>query len=102
MARLFLSFLRASRRFGKNREGATAIEFAIVAIPFFGMIFMIIVGGTVLSRFIAVTEISEIIVKFVVGENRNLYLVLLGLTLMYLVLGAILDVFGMLILTLMR
>ncbi len=65
-----------------------------------GMIFLIIVGGSVLARFLAVTEISQAIVEWVIGTDRSAIVVLTGLTVMYLVLGAILDVFGMLILTL--
>lgn len=65
-----------------------------------GMIFLIIVGGSLLARFLAVTEISQAIVDVVVGTDRSVLVVLISLTLMYVVLGAILDVFGMLILTL--
>lgn len=64
------------------------------------MIFAIIVGGTMLARFIAVTEISQQLVAFISENSGGVYMTLLMLTLMYLVLGAILDVFGMLILTL--
>ncbi len=65
-----------------------------------GMIFLIIVGGSLLARFLAVTEISQAIVDVVIGTDRSVLVVLISLTLMYIVLGAILDVFGMLILTL--
>ncbi len=65
-----------------------------------GMIFLIIVGGSLLARFLAVTEISQAIVDVVIGTDRSVLVVLISLTLMYVVLGAILDVFGMLILTL--
>ncbi|MEO4043937.1 TRAP transporter large permease [Hoeflea sp. CAU 1731] len=65
-----------------------------------GMIFLIIVGGSLLARFLAVTEISQAIVDVVMGTDRSVLVVLISLTLMYIVLGAILDVFGMLILTL--
>lgn len=64
------------------------------------MVFAIIVGGTMLARFIAVTEISQQLVAFISENSGGVYMTLLLLTLMYLVLGAILDVFGMLILTL--
>lgn len=64
------------------------------------MIFAIIAGGSVLARFIAVTEISEHLVNFINDSSSGVYVTLLMLTAMYLVLGAILDVFGMLILTL--
>ncbi len=34
--------LKTARRYRKNRDGATAIEFAILAIPFFSLIFAIL------------------------------------------------------------
>jgi Flp pilus assembly protein TadG len=36
------SSARAIRAFGRNQEGATAVEFALVAIPFFGLLFVTI------------------------------------------------------------
>jgi len=36
------ALLHTSRRYRKNRDGATAIEFAILAIPFFSLIFAIL------------------------------------------------------------
>lgn len=65
-----------------------------------GMVFAIIVGGTMLARFIAVTEIPEQLVQFIGTNSSGVYMTLIMLTIMYLILGAILDVFGMLILTL--
>jgi Flp pilus assembly protein TadG len=32
-------FVRAARAFGRNQQGATAVEFALVAVPFFGLLF---------------------------------------------------------------
>lgn len=64
------------------------------------MVFAIIVGGSLLSRFIAVTEIQHQLVDLISANASGIYTTLILLTLMYLVLGAILDVFGMLILTL--
>lgn len=42
MAKYFQRALFRARRFSKNQDGATAIEFAFVAIPFFALIFAII------------------------------------------------------------
>ncbi len=37
--------MRLWRRFGRNEKGATAIEFSLVAIPFFGLMFAILEIG---------------------------------------------------------
>lgn len=65
-----------------------------------GMVFAIIVGGTMLARFIAVTEVPQQLVGLISENAGGIYTTLILLTVMYLILGAILDVFGMLILTL--
>lgn len=63
-------------------------------------IFAIIVGGYLISRFLAVTQITDLLVSFVTDMNPSRYGFILFMVLLYLVLGAILDVFGMTILTL--
>jgi len=55
-----VTFLHRARRlvsrFGRNRKGATAVEFALVSIPFFGILFAIaetgvaFIGGSILDR----------------------------------------------------
>lgn len=42
MIRPFQSFARFCRRFGRDRRGSTAIEFAFVALPFFVMLFAVL------------------------------------------------------------
>jgi len=37
--------MRSLRRFGRNERGATAVEFALVALPFFGLMFAIVEIG---------------------------------------------------------
>ena len=63
------------------------------------MVFAIIVGGYLISRFLAVTGLTNDLVDFIntLGLTRLQFLIIL--TFMYLILGAILDVFGMVILT---
>lgn len=63
-------------------------------------IFAIIVGGYLISRFLAVTQITDLLVSFVTDMELSRYGFILFMVLLYFVLGAILDVFGMTILTL--
>lgn len=63
-------------------------------------IFLILTGGIVLSRFLVQTRLTETVVESVSGLGASPQAVLLVLALLYLLLGAIMDTFGMLILTL--
>ena len=63
-------------------------------------IFAIIVGGYLISRFLAVTQITDLLVGFVTDLDPSPYGFILFMVLLYFALGAILDVFGMTILTL--
>ena len=63
------------------------------------MIFAIIVGGYLVARFLALTGITENLVAMLVGLELGTVPFLLLLVLIYLVLGAMVDVFGMLVLT---
>jgi C4-dicarboxylate transporter DctM subunit len=63
-------------------------------------IFAILIGGYLLSRFLVVTNISQLLIDSITALNMSKYLFILFLTILYLILGCILDVFGMVILTL--
>ena len=63
------------------------------------MLFAIIVGGYVFARLMAVTGLTESIVEVLVQMQLGRYGFLFLLVLLYLVLGAMLDVFGMLVLS---
>ncbi|HET9949447.1 MAG TPA: TRAP transporter large permease, partial [Longimicrobiales bacterium] len=63
------------------------------------MMFAIIVGGYLIARFLALTGITEDLVNALVGLDLGPVPFLVLLVLLYLVLGAMLDVFGMLVLT---
>ena len=63
------------------------------------MIFAIIVGGYLVARFLAITGITEDMVAILVAMELGRVGFLVLLVLLYLVLGAMLDVFGMLVLT---
>ena len=60
------------------------------------MILVIIIGALVFSRFIAVSGVAEDMVSWVAALPFNRYVILLMLILVYFVLGMILDVIGML------
>lgn len=63
------------------------------------MIFAIIVGGYLFARFLAVTGTTEAMVEILIGMNLGRVLFLVMLVVLYILLGAMLDVFGMLVLT---
>jgi tripartite ATP-independent transporter DctM subunit len=63
-------------------------------------IFIVLAGGVVFSRFLVQTRLTDYLVGMVGALDVSPQLVMLALVLLYLVLGAIMDTFGMLILTL--
>jgi len=63
------------------------------------MIFAIVVGGYLMARFVAVTGLTEALVERIIALELGRIPFLLLLVLLYLVLGALLDVLGMLVLT---
>jgi tripartite ATP-independent transporter DctM subunit len=63
------------------------------------MIFAIIVGGYLMARLVAVTGLTELLVEQMIAMGLGRIAFLLLLVVLYLVLGAFLDVFGMLVLT---
>jgi len=64
-----------------------------------GMIYGIIVSGYLLSRFLAVTGLSEAVVTYVVSLGLSQYSLILAMVIIYVILGTMLDVFGIMILT---
>ena len=63
------------------------------------MIFLIIVGGYMVARFLAVTDLTDALVDLIIAAELGRTGFLVVLVLLYFVLGAMLDVFGMLVLT---
>ncbi len=63
-------------------------------------IFLILTGGIILSRFLVQTRLTDAVVGLVSGLDVPPQVILLALALVYLLLGAVMDTFGMLILTL--
>lgn len=64
------------------------------------MIYMIFVGGILIAKFLVQTQLTTGLIAYVSGSGFNRYVVIAIFTLMYLVLGAVMDTFGMIILTL--
>lgn len=63
------------------------------------MIFMILLGGHVVSRFLVLTEITSKIVQMITDMQLSSVGLIACFTVMYIVLGMILDIWAMLILT---
>ncbi|HSG65037.1 MAG TPA: TRAP transporter large permease, partial [Gammaproteobacteria bacterium] len=63
------------------------------------MIFAIIVGGYLIARFLAITGVTDFLVDAIIAAELGRIALLLMLVVLYFVLGAMLDVFGMLVLT---
>ncbi|TPW30627.1 TRAP transporter large permease [Pararhizobium mangrovi] len=63
------------------------------------MIFLILLGGHVISRFLVLTDITTSLVDWIVSLGLGPYGLLVVFTLMYIVLGMMLDIWAMLILT---
>lgn len=63
------------------------------------MIFMILLGGHVVSRFLVLTEITSKIVQMITDMQLSAVGLIVCFTVMYIVLGMILDIWAMLILT---
>jgi tripartite ATP-independent transporter DctM subunit len=65
-----------------------------------GMVFIIIVGILIFVRFLAITRVPYDIGEFLAGLPVPAVVILIGMLLLYLVLGAFMDAIGMLLLTL--
>jgi tripartite ATP-independent transporter DctM subunit len=65
-----------------------------------GNIFLLFLGGVFFSRFMAQTDVTELLVENIATLGSSSLSVMLGLLVLYLILGAVLDTFGMIILTL--
>lgn len=63
-------------------------------------IFLLLLGGVFFSRFIAQTGITESLITTIAELDVSPYVIIAALVLMYLILGAVLDTFGMILLTL--
>ena len=63
------------------------------------MIYLLVVGGYLIARFLALTHITTSVIDFVHYQNFSPYVFIFIAVIIYLILGCMLDVFGMLILS---
>ena len=63
-------------------------------------IFAIMIGGFLISRFLVITHISQLLVEYVNQMNLNQHMFILFVIVLYTILGCILDLYGSMILTL--
>lgn len=64
------------------------------------MIYAILIGGVMFSRLLVQTDVTLTLVNYIGGLQVSAYSIIFLFSLMFLLLGAVLDTFGMLILTL--
>jgi len=86
----------AKKRLNKNLLALSISESSKLS----SNIFLLLLGGGIFSRFLVQTDLSSILVQSIAGMGLSPYLVVAALVLLYLVLGAFIDTFGMIILTL--
>jgi len=63
------------------------------------MIFLMIVGGIIFGYFLSVTTVTKSFGEFVLGLGVSPYVIISAIVLIYLVLGAIMDEIGMILIT---
>jgi tripartite ATP-independent transporter DctM subunit len=64
------------------------------------MIFCVLIAASVLARFLVATQVTTMVTDTIQSVGLNRYLVLFFIFLLYLILGCLLDAFGMILLTL--
>lgn len=65
-----------------------------------GVLFIVVIGGIFMSRFLVLTKLTPTAVDMIVGLDLGPYGVIAMLVVFYLVLGTFLETFGLLVLTL--
>lgn len=78
---------------------ATFIDAMIQTAKATGMIFFIILGAAALNNFLALSQLPQAAVSFVVGQGINPWAVLILMLVFYLVLGCFMDSLSMILLT---
>lgn len=64
-----------------------------------GFIFAIVLGSFILNHLLAVSQIAGNLTRFIAGLETNTFMIFLAIVLMYLVLGAFMDSFAMVVIT---
>jgi|TARA_Y100000815_G_scaffold217678_1_gene203111 tripartite ATP-independent transporter DctM subunit len=84
----------------QRRLSLAAIRHALADAAFLTtMLFMIIVGGTLFTRFLVQTGFIGALTGWMLSMNLGYAPFIIAVTILYLILGCVLDLFGMLILT---
>ncbi|MEL6233368.1 MAG: TRAP transporter large permease [Pseudomonadota bacterium] len=83
------------RRMSWRVLGASLLQSAQTS----AMIFIILVGGYMMGKFIATTGLSQMIVDAILAGNFPPLVIILMITVAFIALGMVLDVWGMMILT---
>lgn len=87
--------LIAMRKMSKHVLSTTLDE----SIRLVAMIVLILVGASVFAQFIAITGLNTVFAERVAALPVNRYIILSSILLIYLALGCVMDVIGMLVLT---
>ena len=85
----------ASGRLGWDELAGSLLDTARAT----GMIFLILIGAEVFNAFLALTQIPSALVDALAGSGLAPMAVLIGILLVYLVLGCVMDSFAMILLT---
>ncbi|MZR31467.1 TRAP transporter large permease [Sneathiella litorea] len=90
----FVAALRGKLTFDLIKKSVTETLVSTSAI------FVIAIGAAILTRFLALTGIPDFLSDFVLDSAVNPFVILLGIALVYLILGMFLDPLGIMLLTL--
>ncbi len=63
-------------------------------------LFIVGIGATLLTRFLALSRAGDLIADTIIGLDANVYVLLLGITILYLIIGMFLEPLGAMLLTL--
>jgi tripartite ATP-independent transporter DctM subunit len=64
------------------------------------MIFCVLIAASVLARFLVATQVTTLVTDYISSLGFNRYAIFFVICVMYLILGCLLDAFGMILLTL--
>lgn len=90
---LFISLIK--KRLTWDRLKSAVNDTGVIS----AMIFAVVVAGYMLSRFLAITEITPLLIEQIVLLNPNRYLFVFIIFILYLFLGMMLELFGIAVLT---
>jgi tripartite ATP-independent transporter DctM subunit len=87
--------------FAMRRIGWSDLRIAVEStVKLSAMIFCVLIAASVLARFLVATQVTTMVTDAIQSVGLNRYLVLFLIYVLYLILGCLLDAFGMILLTL--